>query len=222
MAEFQYFNPVFNNGNSVVTNITQPIASDVLTPTMTGRQGMSSFVFSGTFDVNTPSAAISDSATRVTSSGGSILFGKATATGFFFGLVVQFTTSTTLPTGISLATDYYVTPISATTYKVSTSYADALNAVYVAYTDTGTGDQTATPVAIADASVYLQGSNDYAVGGTTATWQTVPLSSTTITADGTFLLSFPNVEWANYRVWAQIPSGSVAFTALQIGYKGDA
>lgn len=219
MSDFQFFNPVFNNGNADVTNITQTIYSNVLTPAIYANVGLNSFVLSGTVDVNTPSASVSDSATRVTSSGGSILFGKSSATGFFFGLVVQFTTSTTLPTGISALTDYYVTPISSTTYKVSTSYANALAGTYVAYTDTGTGNQTATPVAIAGASLFLQGSNDYDKGG--STWVTVPLSSTTITADATIgPLSFPNVEFANYRCAAAITTGSMAFSNLQIGYKG--
>lgn len=215
MNDFNYFDPVFNNGNEDVTQITQPIASNALTPTIySPLGGLDSFVFYGTVDVNTPSASISDSATRVTDSGGSILFGKSSATGFSFGLIVQFTTSTTLPTGIELETDYYVTPISSTTYKVSTSYANALNGIYVAYTDTGTGNQTATPVALASASVYLQGSFD---GNN---WVTVPLSSTTITADASFNLSFPTVEYKFYRVYATLATGRMTFSTLRIGYKG--
>lgn len=42
------------------------------------------------------------------------------------GSPVQFTTSGTLPTGLSLATTYYVTNASGTTYNVTNTYADAL------------------------------------------------------------------------------------------------
>lgn len=221
MAEFQYFTPVFNNGNAVVTNITQPIFSNVLTPTMTGRQGMSSFVFTGTVDVNTAiTTAVSASESQVTSSGG-LLLTNSTPNGYAFGLVVQFTTSDTLPTGISLSTDYYVVPVTTTSYRIATSYANALAGVYVAYTNTGAGNQTATPTALAGASVYLQGSNDYGVGNSAGTWFTVPYSTTTISADGSFQLNFPNVEFGNYRVGTGITTGQMAFSALQIGYKGD-
>jgi len=51
-------------------------------------------------------------------------------------------------------------PVTATTYKVATSLANALAGTVVAYTNTGTGNQTATPVAIAGASIVLQGSSN--------------------------------------------------------------
>jgi hypothetical protein len=57
---------------------------------------------------------------------------------------VQFTTTTTLPTGLSLATDYWLVRQSATTAKVATSYANALAGTVVAYTDGGTGTHTLT------------------------------------------------------------------------------
>lgn len=58
---------------------------------------------------------------------------------------VRFTTTTTLPTGLSLATDYWLIRQSSTTSFVSTSYANALAGTYIAYTDAGTGTHTATP-----------------------------------------------------------------------------
>ena len=57
---------------------------------------------------------------------------------------VQFTTTTTLPTGLSLATDYWIVRISATTCKVSTSLDNAIAGTYIAYTDAGTGTHTLT------------------------------------------------------------------------------
>lgn len=55
---------------------------------------------------------------------------------------VRFTTTTTLPTGLSLATDYWLVRVSATTARVATSLANALAGTVVAYTDAGTGTHT--------------------------------------------------------------------------------
>jgi hypothetical protein len=57
---------------------------------------------------------------------------------------VRFTTTTTLPTGLSLATDYWIVRVSATTCNVATSFANALAGTYIAYTDAGTGTHTMT------------------------------------------------------------------------------
>lgn len=58
---------------------------------------------------------------------------------------VQFTNSGgALPTGLSLATDYWLVRQSATTAKVATSFANAIAGVFVAYTDGGTGTHTLT------------------------------------------------------------------------------
>ncbi len=57
---------------------------------------------------------------------------------------VRFTTTTTLPTGLSLLTDYWLVRVSATTARVATSLADAIAGTVVAYTDGGTGTHTLT------------------------------------------------------------------------------
>lgn len=57
---------------------------------------------------------------------------------------VQFTTTGTLPTGLSLATDYWLVRVSATTARVATTYANALAGTVVAFTDAGTGTHTLT------------------------------------------------------------------------------
>lgn len=220
MPQFNYFNfianghslsgPANTSGSTTVTNITSTATSDVM-----GATEMDSFVLSGTVDVNTPSAGVSASASQVTSSTG-LLFTTTTAHGFALGLVVQYTTSNTLPTGISLATDYYVVPITATTYKVATSLANALAGTVVAYTDTGTGNQTATPVAIAGATAILQGSLDEQ-----STWNTVPNSTWTITADGSFVFEVDYVRYPAYRVYIAMTTGMMQFTKLQIGFRGE-
>lgn len=55
---------------------------------------------------------------------------------------VQLTTTTTLPAGLSLATDYYVIKVSDTTCKFATSYANAVAGSAVNITDAGTGTHT--------------------------------------------------------------------------------
>ncbi len=206
--------PANVSGSTSVTNITSTATSDVLNATIYGETGLSSLVLTGTVDVNTPDAAVSASASQVTSSSG-LLFTTTTAHGFALGLTVQFTTSNTLPTGISLATDYFVVPISATTYKVATSLANALAGTVVAYTDTGTGNQTATPVAIAGATLVLQGSSD-----NETTWATVPNSTWTITADGSFTFELDYQRYAAYRCYVAMTTGMMAFSKLQISYRG--
>ncbi len=195
-------------GSNVVTNITSTATSDVL-----GSDSIGSLVLAGTVDVNTPSAGVSASGSQVTNSGG-LKFTTTTAHGFAFGLVVQYTTSTTLPTGISALTNYYVVPASATTYHVATSLANAEAGTFVAYTDTGTGNQTATPVAVSGASAILQGTLDGQ-----ATWNTVPNSTWTITADGSFLFELDYIRYGAYRVYISMTTGMMAFTQLQIGWR---
>lgn len=54
----------------------------------------------------------------------------------------QLTTTTTLPAGLSLATDYYVIKVTDTTIKFATSYANAVAGSAVNITDAGTGTHT--------------------------------------------------------------------------------
>ncbi len=63
---------------------------------------------------------------------------------FVSGTKVQFTTSNTLPTGLSLATDYWLVRASSTTCRVATSYANYIAGTVIAYTDGGTGTHTLT------------------------------------------------------------------------------
>jgi len=60
------------------------------------------------------------------------------------GTRVRLTTTTTLPGGLSLATDYYVIKVSDTTFKLATSYANAIAATAINITDAGTGTHTAS------------------------------------------------------------------------------
>ena len=57
---------------------------------------------------------------------------------------VRLTTTTTLPGGLSLATDYYVIKVTDLTCKFATSYANAVAGTAVNITDAGTGTHTIT------------------------------------------------------------------------------
>jgi hypothetical protein len=58
------------------------------------------------------------------------------------GTRVRLTTTTTLPGGLSLATDYYVIRISDTRCSFATSYANAIAGTAINITDAGTGTHT--------------------------------------------------------------------------------
>lgn len=58
------------------------------------------------------------------------------------GTRVRLTTTTTLPAGLALATDYYVIKVSDTTCKLATSYANATTGTAIDITSTGTGTHT--------------------------------------------------------------------------------
>ena len=58
------------------------------------------------------------------------------------GTRVQLTTTTTLPAGLALATNYYVIKLTDSTCKLATSYANAVAGTAINITSTGTGTHT--------------------------------------------------------------------------------
>ena len=70
--------------------------------------------------------------------------------GLVTGQMVQLTTSNTLPTGLSLATDYYVIRISSSTFRFATSAWNAFQGTAVTMSGAGTGTNTVT-------SQYVEG-----------------------------------------------------------------
>lgn len=65
--------------------------------------------------------------------------------GWLTGHKIQMTTTTTLPTGLSLTTDYYVIRVDATHIRFATSAVNAYAGTAIAWTDDGTGNHTITP-----------------------------------------------------------------------------
>jgi hypothetical protein len=60
------------------------------------------------------------------------------------GTRVRLTTTTTLPGGLATATDYYVIKVSDTTFKLATTFANAVANTAIDITTTGTGTHTVT------------------------------------------------------------------------------
>lgn len=136
------------------------------------------------------------------------------AHGFTTGLKVQFTTTTTLPAGLSTSTDYFVVVLSSTTFKVATSLANAIAAtpVIVDITTTGTGVHTVTPVALAAATISLQKSND------NVTFDDVT-TATAITVDADVWLEKSLPEYGYARVKITMTAGAIS-TVLNVQIKG--
>lgn len=103
------------------------------------------------------------------------------AHGFTTGLKGQASTTTTLPAGLALTTDYFVIVISADTYKLASSLALALAGTAIDITDAGTGTHTFTPTAIAGASYQTLVSTD------SVNWVALA-AATNITASATVLV----------------------------------
>jgi len=97
---------------------------------------------SGTDVTGTGSRTLINSNTVTASSSSGLLL--TYTNDFASGTKVRFTTTTTLPTGLSLATDYWLIRVSATTARVATSYANYVAGTAIAFTDAGTGTHTLT------------------------------------------------------------------------------
>ena len=82
--------------------------------------------------------------------------------GWATGRKGQVSTDTTLPAGLLAVTDYFVVNLTDGTFKLATSYANAIATPPVVQdiTDTGTGVHTFTPTALAGASWQIKTSPD--------------------------------------------------------------
>lgn len=125
--------------------------------------------------------------------------------GLFTGLKGQLTTTGTLPTGLSLATDYFVIEIDTDTIQLAASLADALAGTPIDITSQGADGSvnTFTPTALAGASIKLQKSND----GTN--WSDEG-SATNITADAVVFLEKIDPTARYMRVYYTLTAGSLS------------
>lgn len=152
-------------------------------------------------DVDTPSAVVCASATDINAT--TNLFTN-TAHGLTTGLKVQVTTSTTLPTGISTLTNYFIVKVDANTFKLSDTLAHAVAGTnLIDISDVGTGNQTFTPVALAGGSIELQKSNDG------SNWL-IEGSATNVTADASVFLEKDRPGFRFARVKLTLTAGRIS------------
>lgn len=173
------------------------------TSTAVDANDASSLVISSTIAVTTPAAGTSAAATWAVTDIISI-----NSNAFVTGVVGQVTTSGVLPTGISGATNYFVAKISANSFYLYDTLANAL--AYAAsgsttgrvnITNVGSGNHTFTPTALAGGSTKLQGLV------APSTWVTIPDTTQSVTAAGTFVWELDYIRYPEYRAFTTLTSG---------------
>lgn len=128
------------------------------------------------------------------------------AHGYTTGLKGQASTTTTLPSGLSTSTDYFVIVIDADTYQLAASLANALAGTQIDLVDQGTGTHTFTPTSLAGASVTLQKSND------DSNWTNVA-AATSITGDGSYWFEVATPTYKYARLVYAITAGRMSVAA---------
>lgn len=126
----------------------------------------------------------------------------------------QFTTSASLPTGISGGTDYWAILVDLTTgtYKFATSLNNAIAGTAVDITTSGSGNQTFTPTTLSGGAIAFQKTNvmDTATGAistTAADWTDID-TETAVSADATVWFMKVGPEYMGLRVRATTSDGS--------------
>lgn len=113
------------------------------------------------------------------------------------GEMVRLTTTGTLPAGLSIATNYYVIRVSATTIRLATTAQNAYNGTYIDITDTGTGTHTAALYSI-QVTVYQQTTTEqYEIGISDGSeeWQEYDLADEDVLLD-TEVIEINSVTWS--------------------------
>lgn len=129
------------------------------------------------------------------------------------GVKGQFTTSNTLPAGISALTNYWAILVDLTTgtYKFATSLSNALAGTAVDISTAGTGNQTFTPTAISSGAIAFQQTNvmtdSNTLSTTAADWNDIA-TETAVTADATVWFTKTGPEYAGLRVRGTTADGS--------------
>lgn len=126
----------------------------------------------------------------------------------------QFTTSGSLPTGISGGTDYWAILVDLTTgtYKFATSLNNALAGTAVDITTAGSGNQTFTPTSISGGAIAFQKTNvvtpaTSAISTTAADWTDID-TETAVTADATAWFEKIGPPYLGFRVRATTTDGT--------------
>ncbi len=161
-------------------------------------------------DVNLPAATVvaAASVSEVTDAFTSVAHGLTT------GLKGQMTTSAAdLPDGLALLTDYFVIVLTADTYQLASSLANALAGTEIDLIDAGTGNHTFTPTALAGATVTLQKSNNYDPKTGVGTFDAVE-AATSITADANIWISDIDPEYEYVRLSYTLTAGRLSASSI--------
>ena len=130
------------------------------------------------------------------------------------GLKVRLTTSSALPSGLALTTDYFVIVVSADTFRLASSLALAIAGTPVALADAGVGNQTVTPTALAGGNIKFEQSNS-----SSGPWVALG-SATNITADADVALEKDRPASRYVRVYLTLTAGNVSVVTTTL-VKGD-
>lgn len=177
-----------------------------------GSEGCDSISFCGSIVDNTPTTkTFGDTGVNTTTD---VI--TTAANGYYLGLKVRFTTTGTLPSGISLATDYFIIPVSATTFKIATSLANAQagTAVDITSQSSAAAVNTITATPLAGATIKLQQANS-----SSGPWLDLG-TATTITGSMDVYLEKDRPTSHYVRAVLTLTAGSLA-TTLQVLGKGD-
>lgn len=177
-----------------------------------GYEGCDSISFCGTLTDSTPTTkTFGDTGVNTTTD---VI--TTAANGYYLGLKVRFTTTGTLPSGISLATDYFVIPVTATTFKIATSLANAQagTAVDITSQSSAAAVNTITATPLAGATIKLQQANS-----ASGPWVDLG-TATTITGTMDVYLEKDRPTSHYVRAVLTLTAGSIS-TTLQVIGKGD-
>ncbi len=134
------------------------------------------------------------------------------AHGFMEGLKVTLTTSAgDLPLNLLIATDYFIIPVSADTFKLASSLAFAQAGTPVDIADAGSGTHTITPTALAGCTAYLTACAKY-----DGTFVLIPESEQTVTASGTFQWNVSNPHYKYLEVVYSLSAGQLSISQTVI------
>ena len=204
------FTAVITTANSTThMNCTDVFAGVVTTPSVYSKSGAAG-TGSVTFSITTAGTAskYNPVANTVT----------ITAHGQVLGSKGQLSTSSSLPTGLSTSTDYFIIVVDANTVKFASSLANAVAGTAIVPTTSGVGTQTFTPTTSTGNVIKAQASNDnvYFTDITTTNFPACPGATVTVsTSSGAGVcwdLGRPSFRYVNINY---APSaGQINFSVL--------
>jgi hypothetical protein len=134
------------NGNYWVPIMGQSIAGSALaqiTGMTTLPEGRGEFIRIADFGRGIDAQALTATFVQVTGVG-TLASAPVAPYVMVVGQVVVFTTTGTLPAPLAISTPYYLIPRTTTTFKLATTFANAVAGTAIALTTAGTGTHTAT------------------------------------------------------------------------------